>query len=951
MEHLVPFLPDGLTLSILRNLPESAQNVIITEAEQKYALAHDINEYEGLNRLFARIPIEEVHDFYDLECLFNEYPSAVLRVQMPSGKPATVTGTSLQQLLWEHDADYVDSDDYDMANFHVLSVIRNNEQANEIMRERLRQLQHQPNLAGIDDIRFKIAEKYVPNDYYCPSNLNCIGKCIVKYLEITGNISMQTEINTLQFDTVATLPEINAMLRKVDSQIRVISYTNKDTSYNSYTKVPIYKYEIKPGYYHAILILDVNKYRNTPPKLDITYDYTDLEHLNHLDTLYAGERKKIFKISTQKYVQRYAFDFETYMNAQKQEAYLLQWGNDKHVDYVFDTNNPKKLYAKFLDFLKQKLWWEDRKRKKGDMTSRQICMFSFNGSHFDNHLFLEHFNDSNWTIKKTFLGDECTIKKFSIKCKALPFKNEVFFIDAMLFFPLGTSLKKACQTFGCQQQKDNMDITKYMTKDAILANKDKIIEYGCQDVRATFELMYKYENYMKEISGTNISIFNYVSLANYANSLRDYYHDENLSIYYNKRKEIAEFERNCVIGGRLIVGQLKYDKPSVPADINGLYASAMKQFEYPCGKRTYYNQRLHPHIMEEYKHRLNHQQDIPFANLRVKFEINPKCLIPMLPVKNSDLAQLINIGDFTMIELQQAIQHGKYKILDVLFIQEFESSAKLFERFVDTFYEKRLEYQRKMVQAQDPEEKAKYDLFQTMCKLLVNSSYGSLLLKPFDSIFRFISKETFHRDFDETMELITISNDQYFVKHKNKCHHDNSRPIYLGAFILSYSKVILNRYIDALDGFHSNTILYCDTDSFYIPKTLFGRLKKAGLVGEQLGQCKNDYGNTVIEKFRTIGKKSKICLLNNGEIKATLKGFKGLKIMSMENKLALFHDFDKAISDVSKEVFKETSYETMRRNALQINVTQSTRSFKVTVYDQYSVIDGKCYPKYYSLLC
>jgi hypothetical protein len=930
MDYLIPFLPPGITLSILSGLPQIAQESIIAEAETKY---QQENEYAGVEKLFVRIPIEEIRNYNDLRDMFENFPSAVLRVQMPSGKPATVTGASLQQLLWEHEGDYIDSDDYDMENFRVLSVLRNNEQANEIMRNQNRQF-HQPNLAGIDDVRFSITEKYVPNDYYCPTNLNCIGKCISKYLEL--NHLVAPEIDHLNFDTIATLPEINAMLQKIDSQIRVISYTNRNTYYNQYIKVPIYKYEIKSGYHHAVLILDVNKYRKIPPKLDITYNYTELEDLNDMNVLYAGEKEKIFRTPSPKYIQKYAFDFETYMKDQKQEAYLLQWGDDAYVDYAFDIENPKQLYHKFLDFLKQKLRWEDRRRKKGDTSVRQICMFSFNGAQFDNHLFLEHLDDSNWSIKKKFLGNECTIKKFSIKCNALPFKNEVFFIDAMLFFPLGTSLKAACQTFSCFQQKNTMNIANYMTKETIIPNKQQIIEYGCQDVRATFELMCKYEKYMKEISETDISIFNYVSLANYANQLRDHYHNKDIHIYYNRRKEIAEFERNCVIGGRLMVGRLKYDKPSISADINGLYASAMKQFEYPCGKRTYYNKRLHPHIMEQYKYQLNRCETTPLANLRVTFEINPRCRIPLLPVKHTDSTYLVQTGDFTIIELQQAIRYGGYHILDVLFVQEFESSARIFEHFVDTFYSKRLEYKR-----------LKKNLFQTLCKLILNSSYGSLLLKPFDSIYKFISKETFHRDFDETMELITISNGQYFVKYKNKCHHDNNRPIYLGAFILSYSKVILNNYIAALNGFYDNTILYGDTDSVYIPKSSYTLLERAGLVGEQLGQCKNDYGDLVIHKFRTIGKKSKICLMNNDELKVTLKGFKGLKTMKIDDKLALFDDFDKAINDLSKEVFKETSFETMRRNGLQINMIQSTRSFKVTVYDQYNVVDGKCYPKYY----
>lgn len=75
------------------------------------------------------------------------------------------------------------------------------------------------------------------------------------------------------------------------------------------------------------------------------------------------------------------------------------------------------------------------------------------------------------------------------------------------------------------------------------------------------------------------------------------------------------------------------------------------------------------------------------------------------------------------------------------------------------------------------------------------------------------------------MELITISNGKYLVKYKNNYHHDNNKPIHLGAFILSYSKVIANKYINVLDGFYNHNILYSDTDSFYIPLESYKLLK------------------------------------------------------------------------------------------------------------------------------
>jgi hypothetical protein len=62
----------------------------------------------------------------------------------------------------------------------------------------------------------------------------------------------------------------------------------------------------------------------------------------------------------------------------------------------------------------------------------------------------------------------------------------------------------------------------------------------------------------------------------------------------------------------------------------------------------------------------------------------------------------------------------------------------------------------------------------------------------------------------------------------------------------------------------------------------------------------------------------------------------------------LFKCFEKCIENGSEEVFKEISFETMKRSALQVNVIEATRSFKMTAYSQYKVDkDYKCYPLYY----
>jgi DNA polymerase type B, organellar and viral len=951
--------------------------------DEEYFSANDQSEEEYFSADEENFPVNrdanEVRDYSDLARFFKEYPTAVLQVRMPSGRISTIAESSLDELLWKNEGKYRDTEDYDMANFEVLSVIRNNEEVNERIRERRRH-RKQSRLGGIDDVCFRIKEKYVEGEYYCPTNINCVEKCITKYLKTIGEFDVLGKMDSILFDTTSTIPQVNALLKKKGIKVRVISYTGRNRYYRKYIAVPIYKYKIMDGYYHSVLILDVGKYRERKPEVEVEYEYIELEDLDDLSVLENGEKLKKFTECNNKHIQSYAYDFETYINKNvkvgvlyKQEPYLLAWGNDREVEHSFDLENPKKIVYDFLDGLKEKLDAEDRRHRKGDCSTRIICMYAFNASKFDNHLLLEYMDSKEWEVIGKFLGNETVIKRFSIKCKTLKYRNRVYFLDAMLFFGPGTSLEQACKTFDCRNTKYDkkyFDIANYVTKEVISENREEIIKYCDQDVKALYELMCRYDDNMGKVSEVDLNVLSRISLANYADRIRDCYHDSDIGVYYNKRKEISEFERGSVYGGRLVVGKQKCNEPMIPADANSLYASAMQMFDYPVGKRTYYNRKLNPEKMEEYKNKLNGEKDLPLSIMRVRFRINSKCLISMLPVKDcKDKRSHIQIGTYTVIDLQEAVKYGKYEILEVLFVQEFEGKARIFEKFIDVFYGKRLEYKAKMKGIdEDSDEYKRNNIHQDMCKLLMNSSYGSLVMKSFDSVYQFVSEEKFERDYDETVSLITVANGRYFTRYKNKCHHDNTKPIYLGAFILSYSKLIMNRYIYALDGFYNHTIIYMDTDSVYILEKDYPLLVKAGLVGKELGQCKNDYGEgEVIEEFYSLGKKLKICRLSSGKVKTTMKGFKGLKkvetmanlkidekdenwekkIESSKQIEELFQCYKEAIENKSEEVFKKITFETMRRRALQVEVMKMTRQFKMTVYDQYRVKDYKCFPLHY----
>lgn len=65
-------------------------------------------------------------------------------------------------------------------------------------------------------------------------------------------------------------------------------------------------------------------------------------------------------------------------------------------------------------------------------------------------------------------------------------------------------------------------------------------------------------------------------------------------------------------------------------------------------------------------------------------------------------------------------------------------------------------------------------------------------------------------------------------------------PIIIGSFILQYSRQVMNKFIQCIDGFNQKKVYYTDTDSIYIKIKDYKILVEMGYVGENSGQGKND---------------------------------------------------------------------------------------------------------------
>ena len=124
---------------------------------------------------------------------------------------------------------------------------------------------------------------------------------------------------------------------------------------------------------------------------------------------------------------------------------------------------------------------------------------------------------------------------------------------------------------------------------------------------------------------------------------------------------------------------------------------------------------------------------------------------------------------------------------------------------------------------------------QIILILLMNSFCGEQIRKDIEEKIACISEYWMMIEYDERV------NDYWKKTHCNcigkmiavggledEVKKLNTMRLHLGAFIISIIKRIMNNFIHAIDGFHTNDLYYEDTDSMYIENKHWDKLDKAG---------------------------------------------------------------------------------------------------------------------------
>ena len=220
-------------------------------------------------------------------------------------------------------------------------------------------------------------------------------------------------------------------------------------------------------------------------------------------------------------------------------------------------------------------------------------------------------------------------------------------------------------------------------------------------------------------------------------------------------------------------------------------------------------------------------QHLPIKEKVNKIEINR--------MKNGYITQVL-----TSVDIQEIVKIGG-KVIEiyegVIHRENFKVSP--FKKVIDKLFELRQKYKEE-----------NNEVMQLLVKLIVNSLYGEFLRKDILESYQCKSEMWMQTEYDErVLDYQKINHGNYIVKMKDdgglkdeikKC---NSLPLQLVVLILSNSKRIMNFFIHAIDGFYTIDVYYTDTDSLYIENKQWEKLKEKNLVGRNLLQGKNDYGD------------------------------------------------------------------------------------------------------------
>ena len=446
-------------------------------------------------------------------------------------------------------------------------------------------------------------------------------------------------------------------------------------------------------------------------------------------------------------------------------------------------------------------------------------VYAHNGGGYDNLLLLK---------EKLLKFHSCCegggrYKELVVSSPKYDSKDHISFRDSLSFFPMSLrEMNNACNNKYYKKLDDcGVDIKKVNMKSL---DDSQFIKYAIHDTLALAESLFNIEPVYREFGQSLTTSITLPSLG-----LKIW---KNLSPNNCKllkipiSKKVERFINDSKYGGRVLHFHRRVQEKLICLDVNSEYPAGMWKFQFPTGPhRVLSKAELEP-LVEDCELIHSFIADHPLSILECDIDGN-NYMHPIVPYRTPEGCIIYPAGKFsgvyTSVDLIEAIRFG-YKVTKINQGITWNDSAYIFKEFIDLIYKLRLKSQ------------ADKSPLERVYKLLMNSLFG-----------KFLQKTTYDISFSDKIKgnivyQHDLPNGQTLTK-KN-IFTTCKLPNYIGSFILSYGRKILNTILDYID---PGDIKYSDTDSVYISQTIYEQLlvKAPHLFGNELGQFKNDYGDNM----------------------------------------------------------------------------------------------------------
>jgi hypothetical protein len=366
-----------------------------------------------------------------------------------------------------------------------------------------------------------------------------------------------------------------------------------------------------------------------------------------------------------------------------------------------------------------------------------------------------------------------------------------------------------------------------------VSNKD-LKTYCRRDVEIIYKFIREFLNYLevnnlgslkKTIAGTSYGVYKHKFL-------------KNNTIFIHDHKDAIKLERDSYKGGRTECFKIGNIKNITSIDVNSMYSYVMRNYKIPIRLISYSNkERSGKDFIKFYKNAkkkgylviadINFYLPEGYNHIGVKSKIGKD--------KMSSLIFPIGMirASLTSPEIDYVIEHGN--ILKVHRISLYESK-NIFKDFVDYFYKTRQGYKKNNNLA-----------YSMMTKLILNSLYGKFGQKnPITKTLKFNDGkfEIYHKEIQDIVDNKIIYTNAYRVGSvgwygTGEYEEGQDSFVAIPSFVSAYARMYLAK-IMSITGIQGIDYIYCDTDSLFVSNQGLKRCKRAGLLGDDLGQLKEE---------------------------------------------------------------------------------------------------------------